>query len=509
MSEQIAPAAGMSATATALELRDYAPLAVPQSKPAPSWLAPRLTIDAGSLLVAAFVVAGQADAPLQPLSMLAAAILSLIGFASVSLYRPRLHLRLGEELRRLVVVTAVAFMTVAAAELLLQGAGSGDAAIVHWLLATTLVASGRLTLAGAERLVRRTQAGAGGATLIVGAGRVGRVLAQRLLDEPQLGLRPVGFLDKDPLADANGNGSSPAPDLPVLGSSYDLERVVREGGIENVLVAFSTAPSHVMLDLVRRCWRLGVSVMVVPRLYEIEGRRARTEHVGALPIVSLSSVDPRGWAFRVKYALDRVGAALGLVVLAPLFAVVALAVLVTMGRPVLFRQRRVGRDGHVFEMLKFRTMRGSPDVAGEQDARWAWLAVVEGGHETRRRVAPAPSAPDGDRVTRLGSLLRRLSLDELPQFWNVARGDMSLVGPRPERVNYVERFQEAIYRYPDRHRVKSGLTGWAQVHGLRGETSLADRIEWDNFYIENWSPWLDIKIVLMTLPTLFRGRGRH
>jgi lipopolysaccharide/colanic/teichoic acid biosynthesis glycosyltransferase len=173
---------------------------------------------------------------------------------------------------------------------------------------------------------------------------------------------------------------------------------------------------------------------------------------------------------------------------------------VTTGRPIFFRQPRVGRDGHVFDMLKFRTMRGTPELGGELDAHWASIAVGDGN-------GGAEPATGDDRRTRLGRVLRRLSIDELPQLWNVLRGDMSLVGPRPERVHYVELFEEAIYRYPDRHRVKSGLTGWAQVNGLRGETSLADRIEWDNFYIENWSPWLDVKIILKTLPALLAGRG--
>jgi lipopolysaccharide/colanic/teichoic acid biosynthesis glycosyltransferase len=121
--------------------------------------------------------------------------------------------------------------------------------------------------------------------------------------------------------------------------------------------------------------------------------------------------------------------------------------------------------------------------------------------------APASDPAADDRRTPLGTLLRKLSLDELPQLFNVLRGDMSIIGPRPERVQYVRQFADAVYRYPDRHRVKSGLTGWAQVHGLRGETSLADRIEWDNFYIENWTPWLDLKIVVMTIPALLGLRG--
>jgi exopolysaccharide biosynthesis polyprenyl glycosylphosphotransferase len=243
--------------------------------------------------------------------------------------------------------------------------------------------------------------------------------------------------------------------------------------------------------------------MVVPRLYEIDGRRTQVEHLGALPLVGVQATDPRSWQFVLKYALDRVVAGLAIIALLPVLACLGLCILVTMGRPVLFRQRRVGRDGHAFEMLKFRTMHGAPDVAGEADGHWA--ALVLAGTSTEPEAAIAP--PSDDRRTRFGSFLRKLSLDELPQLWNVLRGDMSLIGPRPERLHYVERFEQSVYRYPDRHRVKSGLTGWAQVNGLRGETSLEDRIEWDNFYIENWSAGLDLKIVLRTLPALVGRRG--
>jgi lipopolysaccharide/colanic/teichoic acid biosynthesis glycosyltransferase len=185
-------------------------------------------------------------------------------------------------------------------------------------------------------------------------------------------------------------------------------------------------------------------------------------------------------------------------------AAVALAVRCSLGRPILFRQQRVGRDGRVFEMLKFRTMHGAPDQHGEADATWAQLIVAGNDGSPLAGMPPDPA----DRRNTVGNLLRRLSLDELPQLWNVVRGDMSLIGPRPERIGYVTQFEDVVYRYRDRHRVKAGLTGWAQVHGLRGETSLHDRVEWDNFYIENWSFWLDLKIILMTLPALFARRAR-
>ena len=165
---------------------------------------------------------------------------------------------------------------------------------------------------------------------------------------------------------------------------------------------------------------------------------------------------------------------------------------------MLYRQPRVGLDGREFGMLKLRTMDGTPQDDGEADADWA-------AQQSGAQVLVHPSAVK-DRTTPVGRILRKLSLDELPQLWNVVRGDMSLVGPRPERTSYVRQFEYSVYRYGDRHRVKSGITGWAQVHGLRGKTSLADRVEWDNYYIENWSLWLDVKIVLMTFVAIFRFR---
>jgi lipopolysaccharide/colanic/teichoic acid biosynthesis glycosyltransferase len=187
----------------------------------------------------------------------------------------------------------------------------------------------------------------------------------------------------------------------------------------------------------------------------------------------------------VKYALDRVAAALLLVLLAPVLLAAAAAVYLSMGRPLLFRQVRIGRDGLEFEILKFRSMKLPTPEQLDAQAR----AIAEG----------LPGGVEGfDRRTRVGTFLRRTSLDELPQLLNVLAGHMSIVGPRPERPEYVSRFEREIRRYGERHRVKAGITGWAQVHGLRGKTSIADRAEWDNWYVENFSLWLDVRILAMT-----------
>jgi lipopolysaccharide/colanic/teichoic acid biosynthesis glycosyltransferase len=194
----------------------------------------------------------------------------------------------------------------------------------------------------------------------------------------------------------------------------------------------------------------------------------------------------------VKHSLDRAGAALAILVLAPLIGALALGVWASLGRPILYRAERVGRDGRRFDMLKFRTM--LPMTEEEQTNLVVDPETGTGGVSST-----------GDRRTRLGAFMRRTSLDELPQLFNVLKGEMSLVGPRPERTEYVEVYEKEVPGYVERHRVKSGITGWAQVSGLRGTTSLADRAEWDNYYIDNWSPWLDLKIMLMTLTAVVRS----
>jgi lipopolysaccharide/colanic/teichoic acid biosynthesis glycosyltransferase len=215
--------------------------------------------------------------------------------------------------------------------------------------------------------------------------------------------------------------------------------------------------------------------------------RLTIEHVGGVPLLSVRRVSPKSWQFAVKHALDRLVAALLLPFTLPLMVAAALAVYLSVGRPIFFRQPRIGRDGHVFEMLKFRTMREPREPAELLDALRPLGADL------------APGGVEGaDRRTRVGTALRATSIDELPPLLNVLKGDMSLVGPRPERPEFVQLFEEQVHGYGDRHRVKAGVTGWAQVHGLRGKTSISDRAEWDNYYIANWSLWLDLKILLMT-----------
>jgi len=405
-------------------------------------------------------------------------------------YRFRIETSPFEYLGQVFAGTAIAATTVLALRVLL--APDLDAAVQAvrlWLFSSGYLGAGRIALAIADRRPDRH----GLPTLVVGAGEVGRTVARRLASRPQLGLTPVGFLDKQPRHDLEE-----LSDPPVLGASWDLEDVVQRHAVEHVVVAFSNAPHAVLLDIVRRCRALGLDVSVVPRLYEEVSRRVSVEHVGGISLLRIERADPRGWQFESKYLLDRVIGALLLLVCAPLLAVLVLLVRLTSPGPVFFRQLRIGLDGREFEVLKLRTMRVD-EQGREHDAAWAsrMLGDVE-----------AETLEAEDRRTPLGSVLRRFCLDELPQLVNIAKGDMSFIGPRPERTGYVRAFEHHVYRYGDRHRVKSGLTGWAQVNGLRGETSLAERVEWDNYYVENWSPWLDLKIVLLTIPAIIAGPFR-
>jgi exopolysaccharide biosynthesis polyprenyl glycosylphosphotransferase len=385
------------------------------------------------------------------------------------------------------VVSLSAMLTVAL-DSIIGGVHPLGLAVRLWLFSVVYLGAARVMLLTIRRQAMRIEALAT-PTLIVGAGVVGEHLVKRLAAEPQYGLRPVGFLDSDPLPRSGPHDGGPF--VPVLGGVDDLSEALDSTGARHVILAFSAEPDQSLVRKVRQCHERGIEVSLVPRLYESINERATLDHVGGMPLLSLRPTNPNGWQFTVKHSIDRTFSFLALVALAPLMLVIATAVKLTSPGPVLFRQRRVGRDGRAFDLLKYRTM------------------YTEASHATFE--PPDGVAPGGiegrDRRTPVGRFLRETSLDELPQFINVLRGDMSLIGPRPERPEFVERFTLEVDRYDDRHRVKSGITGWAQVNGLRGQTSIIDRVEWDNYYIQNWSLGLDLRIVALTVAEIFRLRG--
>lgn len=341
----------------------------------------------------------------------------------------------------------------------------------------------RSFLRSGQRFLRRRGIGLSN-TLIIGAGNIGTLISRRLLFNREHGLRPVGFVDKDPLTDA-----AERLGLPVLGNSRDLPRLIREFDVDMVVLAFSTAPHEVLLRIVTTCQERGIQLTVVPRLFETITHPGAFERMRGIPVIRVGHIRLSGGLWWTKRLIDLVGSAVLLLLAAPLLLVLSACVKLDTPGPVFYRQERVGRDGRPFMMIKFRTLAAD---AEKRQGEAMWSDAVEAGSGR-------------DFVTRVGRFLRRSSLDELPQLLNVFKGDMSLVGPRPERPVFVNRFVHDIYRYGDRQRVKVGMTGWAQVHGLKGNHgSLAERVEYDNHYIENWSPWLDVRIILLTLQQIYR-----
>jgi len=311
------------------------------------------------------------------------------------------------------------------------------------------------------------------ATVIVGAGSHGLLLAETLREHPEFGLIPIGFLDRVEDSDLP---------LPLLGDAGDLEAVIERFDVRRVIIAFGLVRDPVVVRVLRTCQAADVRVHVLPRFFELgiaHGDR-RVDDIWGIPLVPVRRAALQPSAMWLKRLLDIVIASTTLLVTLPLLGMIAAAVKITSRGPVLFHQKRVGRNGRIVEILKFRSMR----VNSESDTRW--------------------SVDQSDDVTRLGAFLRRTSLDELPQMVNVLRGDMSLVGPRPERPFFVDQFSTNIADYEDRHRLAGGVTGWSQIHGLRGDSSIEDRARFDNQYIENWSLWRDVVILFRTLAAVVR-----
>ena len=463
----------------------------------PGWGLLRPTVDFVLLAVAVVLALGGVHATLHP-GALRAPILALPFLVMLllyvrGLYRARLRALILDGLVPVISAVSVAAMAVAMLGLFANGRMPQSTWVRAWLFGLVAVGAGRVGLSVAQRMARSRRL-VGKPVLIMGAGVVGAQIARRLENHPEYGLIPIGFVDEEPRSIAEVGGR----DVPVLGTVDDLDETVLNTGVRNLIVAFSSMTDARVSRLIQQCQELGMEVSVVPRMFDTINQRVGYDTVGGLPLMSFTTIDPRGVQFAIKYAFDRVFALILLAVLSPLLLCTALAVRLSSPGPILFSQRRVGRDGKPFNVYKFRSMTMQLDPPATEEGDETALEFLLGGDT-------APGGVEGaDRRTPVGAFLRRTSLDELPQLLNVLLGEMSMIGPRPERPEFVKLFRQDIVRYGDRHRVKSGITGWAQVHGLRGQTSLAERVEWDNYYIAHWSLGLDAKILMLTIVALFR-----
>jgi exopolysaccharide biosynthesis polyprenyl glycosylphosphotransferase len=405
----------------------------------------------------------------------------VIAFALNRLYIPRRGFSRVDLLYSVMLGTSIGFfIALAVTALLYRSLELPRLMIVYWwLCAMALTWFGRVILDFAIRFLRARGLDSA-RVIIVGGGEPARIISSKIEHAPELGYRVVGFLASP--------GVDQSSDLPVLGPIQDMVRIIRDQRATELIVAEPALSHQEVLEIVTNCARERINIKVFPDILQIMSTEVTTSDLSGLPMLQVRDIGLRGWNLALKRAMDLMVSGVILVLTSPLMLVLALLVKLTSGQgPVFYAQERVGLDGKPFQLIKFRSMR--------QDAEDS--------------TGPVMARPDDERRTAVGRFIRRWSLDELPQLINVLVGEMSLVGPRPERPVFVEQFSRIIPRYAERHNEKAGMTGWAQVNGLRGQTSIEERTKYDVFYTENWSLAFDIKILLKTIRAVVTDRNAY
>jgi exopolysaccharide biosynthesis polyprenyl glycosylphosphotransferase len=416
--------------------------------------------------------------PPQPYSVITMAVLATLLLTDGGRYVARLDLSVLDELPAILARLLTAVAAVSSVILYLHQKSHVLTFIETAWQAAVLVIIGRVITTRLIALGRRSGI-AQHPTVLIGGGLVAAELARILAEHREYGLKLNGFVD-------DGDDCPAQEYLPRLGCLADLDRAVLATGADIVLIADGSFEERGLIGALRTEACRNTELLVVPRMHHFHTLTGVADHIGSIPIMRIGNPNLHGPARVIKRVFDIVVAVMAVTILSPVLLAAALAVRIEGGPGVIFRQVRVGRDGKCFELWKFRSMR----PANELESQTKWSVAVD------------------NRVGPVGRFLRCTSIDELPQLWNILRGDMTVVGPRPERPHFVEQFSTQIDRYAHRHRVQVGLTGFAQVSGLRGDTSIADRARYDNFYIENWSLWLDIKIIFRTFRAVVFYRER-
>ncbi|HUZ77488.1 MAG TPA: undecaprenyl-phosphate glucose phosphotransferase [Chloroflexota bacterium] len=406
----------------------------------------------------------------------------VVAFAMNRLYSHRRSLSPSDEFFRVVAGVSVGTLfAMATISFVLRGIFEFSRLMVAyaWFLSIILVSVGRAVVTLTQASLRKRGVGVR-RLLIVGSGSPAHIVLDKIHRSPQLGYEVVGCMDD---GSARGMGS----DVPLLGELEDLPLVVERFHVEEVIVALSNPRPDTILDVADSLADLDVSIKVFPDVIQMITEDAGVDDLDGLPLVAVRQVALRGKNIVIKRATDVLVSLVVLVFGSPILLLIALLVKIDSRGHVFYVQERVGKDGKPFPCIKFRSM--VEDAEGETGPVWA-----------RREDA---------RRTRIGTLLRQLSLDEFPQFVNVLLGQMSVVGPRPERPVFVQQFSNHIPRYMERHAEKAGITGWAQVNGLRGNTSVEERTKYDLYYVENWSLLLDFKIMLKTIAIMFTDKQAY
>ncbi len=399
-------------------------------------------------------------------------------FKAFNLYRPR---RISSHLKEVLDIgkacTVSLFILIAVTYLLRRFELSRLSFLYFWIFSVVSLGLNRALFREALRFLRKKGYNLRYA-LIVGSGDTGLDLVGRIQSHPELGIKILGFLTGDRKKIGSRVGG-----IAVLGGYREVKEIIHEHRIDILFIALPSDSQHHLKSVLQGLGDEMVDVKVIPDLFQFVTLGGGLDELDGLPIINLQGTPLYGWNRVLKRALDVVFSGMGIVLFSPVIIVVAVLIKLTSPGPVYYVQERMGLDGRVFRMLKFRSMRAD----AEKDTGPVWAKA------------------DDPRRTKIGAFLRKTNLDELPQLFNVLKGDMSMVGPRPERPAFVEDFRGRIPKYMLRHKMKAGITGWAQINGLRGNTSIEDRIRYDLSYINNWSIWFDLKILVMTLWSGFRN----
>lgn len=417
---------------------------------------------------------------LAPAAIQVAAILVVFFFYKFY-HRRRAALLLDEIYRLAGAVSGATLITIAFISFVLRETLQYQRSMIvlAWGASILLISLGRALHGRLQRVLQRRGIGAE-RVLIVGTGEVGRMVLQKFQQAPGLGYRVVGFVSVAQPIPAKVMG------LPVLGTVEDLPAIIEAQDVSEVIIGLPEATHQELVGIVSQCEREKVSIRVFPDVFQIMASEVTISDLAGLPLLTIRDVALRGWKLTLKRFVDILFSGLFLLLFSPIMLLMAILIKLDSSGPVFFVQERMGLDAKPFWMLKFRSMRADAEVNG-----------------------PGWTTENDPRRTRIGAFIRKTSIDELPQFINVLMGDMSVVGPRPEQPAYVEQFRRSIPRYMERHREKAGVTGWAQINGLRGDTSIAERTKYDLWYIENWSLWLDFKIILRTAIKAFGDRSAY
>lgn len=404
-----------------------------------------------------------------------------IAFQVFRLYRPRRVSSQLVEFADIAMANTLSVLILIALMFFVKESDYSRTVILYfWLLNLLVLGFSRMIFRGGLRAARSLGYNLRH-ILIVGTGGGAIRTAHKLVEHPEMGFKIRGFLSSD-----RTDVGRTLHGAPVVGTFADLEERVASG-VDIVFVCLTVGEAPAGEAILAYLMTTMVEVKVVPPVSEFMTLRAQAEMYEGLPVITLQGAPLLGWDLIVKRGLDLVGAVAVLVILAPLMALIAAAIKLSSPGPVLYWQRRMGLDGVVFDMLKFRSMHMDAEA----------------------KTGPVWTQAGDSRCTAIGRFLRRTSLDELPQFWNVLMGDMSIVGPRPERPEFIEQFRRKFPRYMLRHKIKAGITGWAQINGWRGNTSLEKRLEFDLYYLEHWSVVFDLKIILRTLWSGFVHRHAY